>query len=166
MALTACGGSDEQSSDSDEECLIFVNGNELCGASARGYCEQFVASAGNARDASTCRRLGVDIGETQAERLAREEGEAEQRERAELGERAPVEEAVTEALGDREDALIGVRLFPGQDERVIVALFEDIGRERELQVCRAVTRVRPNVSLIDLDGVEFVLSPGRGCPGT
>jgi hypothetical protein len=57
IALSGCGSSGE--SNTRVACVILANGNKLCGADARAYCNRFVPAQPDPQTAAACASVGA-----------------------------------------------------------------------------------------------------------
>lgn len=68
VAVAGCGSGTDESA--DEGCVILANGNELCGESARAYCERFARDSLDAETRLACRAVGTEPPARSAEECA------------------------------------------------------------------------------------------------
>jgi hypothetical protein len=139
LVAGGCSGGDDPASGSD--CLVFVNGNKLCGEDARTYCRTFVMQSENLRDVFACRRIGVRIPDTSEEKRQRAEDAARREEGAEEDVDARVKAAVVGIVGDEPPQI-------GAYEGGVTLLFRGrVTAAEAVRVCRAVRRVEPDLTV-------------------
>jgi hypothetical protein len=174
LAAAGCGGEDREERASDEGCIILVNGNKLCGDDARAYCREFVGGASSSRDAIACRRIGVDVPATEAERQAaadeaevRADEEARARRDDEEAVAAPYEAAIRKAMGSQADQLVRVRVM--RSVEVNTDFNADYGDKVKpaagvlTRMCKAAQRVDPDRPVEIWGADEGDLEPLKSC---
>jgi hypothetical protein len=76
----ACGSYEERPAAQAPNCIILANGNKLCGADAKAYCEQFLGDAADVKTIEACVSVGADLlTDAEEAELAREEGAADRK---------------------------------------------------------------------------------------